>query len=397
MQWKKGIAGVVVTVLFAALNILYIWVYATDFFAAQRDRAGIFSGVYLAMALVAAVLLTWLCKRLMPRVREMNLADESVRKYSVWVSVAAVTAGCIYLLYSAYRAPAENNVLYHVAVNRSMQADMSLDIYQTRERLYIVIIGSLMQLTGTTARAASIAQVLLYIIAAMMMFTAVRILAGRVTSVIAVIAMFFFPMFSDMALLDGEDVIFWLLLSAGMLASALFAKFAADIGKEYPPTIKFVTAAFTGLFIGMVIGWDGGLFLLVLIPVYVFFLPRVRIRQIALLFVTLLIGIAFGYVLCVTAPGEWWLHHFSAFTLEMPRALTVRIGWFLALVSLGLLSVGAFFVRKKRENITLWMIFCVYAAFFAQHIAESGVSSPAFTALVYIVLLGVSVTTLLTE
>ena len=67
MQWKKGIAGVVVTVLFAALNILYIWVYATDFFAAQRDRAGIFSGVYLAMALVAATA----CSRTSSRVSKV--------------------------------------------------------------------------------------------------------------------------------------------------------------------------------------------------------------------------------------------------------------------------------------------------------------------------------------
>ena len=73
MQWKKGIAGVVVTALFALLNIIYIWVYATDSFAFQRERGGVLAVAYLVMALVATA-----CDLIESRFkREFDVKDSS--------------------------------------------------------------------------------------------------------------------------------------------------------------------------------------------------------------------------------------------------------------------------------------------------------------------------------
>ncbi|MBR0172803.1 MAG: hypothetical protein IJQ21_08430 [Lachnospiraceae bacterium] len=397
MIWKKRIPGYVVTVLFAVVGLVCTGMH---FYAAFAGFPGalrvILSCVVTLVAAGLTVLLAFLLRMLSKSIKK-SLAEELTDRVKwqniLWIAGAAIAVcGLIFRIILALTATdVSENALFHAALTGEYTDDSTGGV---RVRLYIAILGTLLKLAGGSVKGALVMQALLYVIAAVLVFCGVMLLGGRGGALLGEAVMLFLPLFPSARTVQ-DDVIFWLMLGAGFFVGALYVRYATDTDPEETFLMKILISIFTGLLVGIIFGWDAGLMILYIIAACAFFAEGVKPLGILPLFATFLVSSVGGFFVSVASPSAWTKYYFSDVKTILPLARDQHVVWIALIAALSLTAVSAFFVRKKRENVTVWMVIALFAILFAGQMPLSGVFAPAFLFLILAVLFGSSVSSLL--
>ena len=389
MNFEKKIPGYVVTALFALSGILYLGAYAHAMFANMASGQVPLMLVITLLAIALAALISFLCLYVNGKTHK-TVAEEMTGKIK-WQRIfliASIAVGVLGFLFRIIQIVAaddlQENAIYRAALNGAYSDDSSGGI---RVQLYITILSAMIKPFGAGLKTTLVMQTILYLVAAAFVFFAVWFLCGRLSAVIATAGMLFLPVFPD-AKTPSDTVMFWLMLGAGLLVGAVFLRYAKEPADEYPLYMKLMISVFTGLLVGIIIGWDGGLLLLLLPVVYVFFTGMPAPLKALPLAGAFFGATVAGFFVSVASLSTWAKYYFSDVALRLPLVKESYTVLVFLVAALSLLGISAFFCLKKHESVTYMMLFGIFAMWIAAQMTLSGVYAAGFPVLIFLALFG---------
>ena len=389
MNFEKKIPGYVVTGLFALSGILYLGAYSYALFANVAAGRVPLMLVVTLLAVALAALITFLSLYFNGKTKK-SVAEELTDKIK-WQKifiVAAIAVGVLGFLFRIIQivsaGEVQENAIYRAALNGAYSDDSSGGI---RVQLYITILSAMIKPFGAGIKTTLVMQTFLYLIAAAFVFFALWFLGGRLSAVIATAGMLFLPVFPD-AKTPTDAVMFWLMFGAGLLVGAVFLRYAKEPDEEYPLYMKLMISVFTGLLVGIIIGWDAGLIMLLLPVGFVFFLEKVKPKKVLPLAGAFLAAVIAGFFVSVASLSTWAKYYFSDVTLRMPIVKESFTALIFLTAALSLLAIAVFFCLKKKEHVTYLMLFAAFAMWFASQMTLSGVYAAGFPVLLFLALFG---------
>ena len=396
MSFEKKIPGYVVAAVFALSGILYLGAYAHALFANVAAARIPLMLVVTLLAVALGALISFLCLYFNGKTKK-SVAEEMTDKIK-WQKIfyiAAIAIGVLGFLFRIVRIVAASdlseNAIYRAALNGAYSDDSSGGI---RVQLFITILSAMIKPFGAGLKTTLVMQTILYCIAVVFVFFALWFLSGRLSAVIAAAGMLFLPVFPD-SVTPSDAVMFWLMFGAGLLVGAVFLRYAKAPDDEYPLYMKLMISVFTGLLVGIIIGWDAGLLFLLLPVVYVFFAGEAKPVKMLPLAGAFLGATVAGFFVSVASLSTWAKYYFSDVTARLPVVKESYTLLIFLVAALSLLGIAVFFCIKKHDNVTYLMLFAIFAMWIASQMTLSGVYAAGFPVLLFLALFGAGVEGLL--
>ncbi|MBR0164884.1 MAG: hypothetical protein IJQ12_09445 [Lachnospiraceae bacterium] len=390
MAWKRWIPGYLITLLFCAAACFCTFLYASNHFITLGQMSFVYAIVYTVLSVLAAALITLLLGGVVAKkLQERALPP---RLYLI-VCICVFAAGGAFLFYRALTAEVTTNALYVMMATDYLEMPSNVT---TSTKLYLTILSNLITMVSVTPGHIVLIQAILFLVAAVLVFFGVRLIGGKIAAVMTLAAMLFLPVFPGITDEVSDAVIFYLLLGAGLTVGGLFCYYVPDPQREYPLMLKGLIALFSGVFTGVITGWDGGLIILALLSVYVLFADlkcALRVIPFTLLY---LAAFAAGFVLCAQDPAAWFAAYLAPVRLLAPLPHTTYTLVVMIVSTLSLFAPATFLVKRTHERVTFWMIAACMTMFFAAQITQSATSTSSFLVLMLIILFGTALSDLFT-
>ena len=394
MTFKKTIPSYLLHLAFTVLASVYVYIYAYDFFITLGDDASLNSGLYLLVLLVAFALTAYFLHQFSKLLFKKRPHKEQ-HLFVVWKRVSLVltlillfVGGC-WCVYLAENVSASETVLFRLI----HIPDAAYEDYRTE--LYAVFMRFLLGIFGDSAEKAFLIQAGLYLAAVIFLSLSVRILAGRLAAMLSAIFMLFVPLFTGFLGSINSEVVFWLMLAAGLFAVALFASFAGNEGAGNSTVLCILVSLFSGFLTGMLVGWDVGLVFLLLFPFFLFFRGGIKPLRFLPQFLIYLCTAGVGFFVSTRGSIQGVIDFVSQIGFVLPFPIMTHTVMYFVISSLTLIAVFAFFAGRYFERVLVWMMIALYAMYIANQVTVSGVSFPGFAVLVMLILIGDSYSSLL--
>lgn len=401
MILKKDVPSYVIWALFAAFNVLLIAVfglYSGLFPTSDTTETMLFTGMFTILVGGICFVVSFLFDRLSVYFLHDKKLDSRLAYLILFVLLLIGGTGLRgYILYSEGTYVRSGISLFETA---SVTSGGMIKADSIWKLCYLLLMRAVLFFTGDVVTAALVYQLVIRMVFFALIGIAVRIMSGRLSSLIVLAFLMFLPPFITVHILDATSF-FELFVALELIFLALYFSSISRAGQKSKG--RFFLYALLGVCLGALFYMDAGTILFWSPMILMLFMFK-KIREVLLSFLCIIPGavIGFGLVLVVwdgydvigPALSRWSARYFAdilsieSFEVIGESSSSVYAVLYLVLAIVMLCGTFAFLFHKKTTRLVPFMLQALLVCLVAPIMGETNVNTLRMMTLMCIIVIG---------
>ncbi|MCR5773061.1 MAG: hypothetical protein K6G87_17700 [Butyrivibrio sp.] len=410
MILKKDAPSYVIWALFAAFNVLLIAVfglYSGLFPTSDTTETMLFTGLFTVLVGGTCLVVSFLIDRLSVYFMQSKEIDSDLLYRIIFVLIL-IGGICLrgYILYKDGFYIKSGNLLFQTA---SVTNGGVIKAEALWKLFYLVLMRVVLYFTGDIEVAALVYQMVIRILFFVLIGIAVKIMTGRISSLIVLSFLMFLPPFITVHILDATSF-FELFVALEFIFLALYFRSMTRPGKK--SVVRFFLYFLLGICLGALLYMDAGTILL-WGPMILLLFDIKKIKKVLLSFLCIIIGAVSGFVMTlicwdgykVICPAfdRWYSKYFTevlsieSFEVIGESSSSVYAALYLILAIIMLSAVFAFLFHKNTTRLTPVMLAALLVCLLAPIMGETNINTLRMMTLMCIIVIGGGIACMLTS
>ena len=410
MILKKDAPSYVIWALFAAFNVLLIAVfglYSGLFPTSDTTETMLFTGLFTVLVGGTCLVVSFLIDRLSVYFMQSKEIDSDLLYRIIFVLIL-IGGICLrgYILYKDGFYIKSGNLLFQTA---SVTNGGVIKAEALWKLFYLVLMRVVLYFTGDIEVAALVYQMVIRILFFVLIGIAVKIMTGRISSLIVLSFLMFLPPFITVHILDATSF-FELFVALEFIFLALYFRSMTRPGKK--SVVRFFLYFLLGICLGALLYMDAGTILL-WSPMILLLFDIKKIKKVLLSFLCIIIGAVSGFVMTLIcwdgykfighAFDRWYSKYFTevlsieSFEVIGESSSSVYAALYLILAIIMLSAVFAFLFHKNTTRLTPVMLAALLVCLLAPIMGETNINTLRMMTLMCIIVIGGGIACMLTS